>query len=135
MQARVRAERVHPGAKPESRCRGSCSCRDCAAHRDSRILPEARLKKAYEWLANPCQGTLWPRHGANQVHDVTALAIDGHFEQLFSALGVVRERSVRESELILAIEPTDLVEDSSAIQRPEPEVSNQHRDICPGLDR
>src|SRR5262245_66040380 len=109
MQARVRAERVHPGTKPESRCRGSCSCRDCAAHRDSRILPEARLKKAYEWLANPCQGTLWPRNGANQVHEVTALAIDGHFEQLFSALGVVRESCVCGYGTVLVIDTTGIV--------------------------
>jgi hypothetical protein len=73
------------------------------------------------------------------VHDpvrhVTALQIDGHLEQLLSALGVVRERSVRESECILTVEPADLVEDPSAIQRPEPEMSNQRGDVCPGFDR
>src|SRR5262245_29459274 len=91
-----------------------------ASHRGSRVAAESRLKEAYDGLANPCQGALRPRYGPNAVGHITALPIDGHLEQLLSALGVIRERSVRESECILAVEPADLVKDSSAVQRPEP---------------
>lgn len=77
-----------------------------ALHRRGRVLPEFRLKQADDRLADPRERALCPRDRANPVHDLTTLRIDA------------RDR--------LAVRPVRAIEYSGAVQRPEPEVTNQH---------
>src|SRR5437868_12456442 len=111
----------------DTRC-GTFHCR-------RRVPAEPRLKKAHEWLADPRQKALWPRHGTNPVFHCATIGVDEHLEQLFAALGVVRERAVRDSEGSVTVGPADVVQHSRAVQRPEAEMANQHGDICSGVDR
>src|SRR5262249_35903293 len=71
---------------------------------------------------------------ADPVGHVPARGIDQLFEQLFAALGVVRQRAMGEPEAISAV-GADGVDDSSAVQRPQPEMPDQNRHHHSGFHR
>src|SRR5687767_3786088 len=93
--------RAHPPVLgPESRRRCSCSnavgaC--CELHRCDRVISESFLKCAHYWLAESGERRLWPRGCPNSIHNVLRPRVDEDLEELFAALGVVRQRSVCEA--------------------------------------
>jgi hypothetical protein len=78
---------------------------------------------------------LWPRRRADSIHNLVRLGIHEHLEEFLARLRVVRERSVAEAEASRIIEAADAVEDTAAVQGPEPEVADENRHDGSNRDR
>src|SRR5436305_1324827 len=75
------------------------------------------------------------RDRTDSVHHVVRVTIQEHFEQLLACLRVIRQCSVRESELRSAVTIANTINDSATVQRPESQMANENRDDGPGFER
>jgi hypothetical protein len=92
------------------------------------------LKRTDYWLTESGERSLWSRRCPDSIHDVLRPRVDEDLEELFAALGVVRQRSVCEAKPSDITRASDAVEDTATVQGPEPEVSDQYRDGRPDSD-
>ena len=95
---------------------------------------KALLELAHDRVADPGQRRLRPGDRADAIHHVSSPGIDEHLEELFATFGVIRQGSVRKAEASL-FRTVDAVENSTAVQGPEPEMPDQYRDNGPLRDR
>jgi hypothetical protein len=99
------------------------------------VVSEPFLKRAHYWLAESGERSLWPRSRANSIHNVFCLRVNEDLEELFAALGVVRQRSICEAKPSDITRASDAVEDTATVQGPKLEMSDQYRDDCTDCDR
>jgi hypothetical protein len=119
---------VRMGARDVDVSRSQSVGRRRAFHRRGRVSPKTCLKGTHDRLADARQRRLRPGHRADSVHHFAGPGIDEHFEELFAAFGVVRQRSVREAEASFIVLAIHAVEHSTTVQGPEPNMADQHRD-------
>ena len=94
------------------------------------MIAESFLKRAHYWLAESGERSLWSRRCPNSIDNVFRPRVDEDLEELFAALGVVRQRSVCEAKPSDITRASDAVENTATVQGPEPEMSDQYRDDC-----
>jgi hypothetical protein len=99
------------------------------------VVSEPFLKRAHYWLAESGERSLWPRSRANSIHNVFCLRVNEDLEELFAALGVVCQRSIREAKPSDLPRASDAVEDTATVQGPKPQMSDQYGDDCTDCDR
>jgi len=99
------------------------------------VISESLLKYTHYWLTESGERGLWPGGCLNSIHNVLRPRVDKNLEELFAALGVVRQRSVCEAKLSDITWASDAVEDTATVQGPEPEMSDQDRHDRPDRDR
>ena len=74
---------------------------------------ESLLKRAHYWLAHSGERRLWPRGRPDSIHNVICPWVDEDLEELFAALGVIRQRSVCEAKPSNITRAFDAVEDTA----------------------
>src|SRR4029453_10933583 len=91
------------------------------------MISESFLKHAHDWLADSGERSLWPRTRADSINDLIRLRIDEHLEELFATLRLVRQSSISKTKSSRASIVPHAVENTTAVQGPEPEVADQKR--------
>jgi hypothetical protein len=99
------------------------------------VISESLLKRTHYWLAESGERGLWPGGRPNSIHNVLRPRVDEDLEELFAALGVVRQRSVCEAKPSDVSRAAETVENTATVQGPEPEMSDQNRLDRPNCDR